>query len=244
MHEKPHSEHCFKNIHISSGKMWFTHRIDLVCCVPQGPGEHGWQRRPALLQRGHLHPGHHHLRRLLARDSDGDLTPVAATALHSFIHSFIIIIMNLNHTDRGEHTVCIVRQYLCLSVAPVDHTACRRVSCTVSPLWIRIFIFFKVGSYKMTETWEIEMTTEHPPCGFTGRGELRPQWCDWINSRLGCLAPVMSCSGGSFEMMWSDAPEQVYLCSAVRGNCLLLVLYEIFACSNFYWLSIFFIDRS
>lgn len=43
----------------------------------QGPGEHGRQHHPALLQRGHLHPGHRELGRSFARDPVGDLTVAA-----------------------------------------------------------------------------------------------------------------------------------------------------------------------
>lgn len=40
----------------------------------QGPGEHGRQHHRAILQRGHLHPGHRGLRRFFARNPVGDLT--------------------------------------------------------------------------------------------------------------------------------------------------------------------------
>lgn len=46
----------------------------------QRPGEHGRQHHPALLQRGHLHPGHRELARLFARDPVGDLTVAALSS--------------------------------------------------------------------------------------------------------------------------------------------------------------------
>ncbi|CAF99345.1 unnamed protein product, partial [Tetraodon nigroviridis] len=50
-----------------------------VCCDsgvprPQDPGEHGRQHHRALLQRGHLHPGHRQLRRRAENHADGDLS--------------------------------------------------------------------------------------------------------------------------------------------------------------------------
>lgn len=53
-------------------------RSPLACAfgVPQGPGEHGRQHHPALLQRGHLHPGHREVGGLPARHPVRDLTSV------------------------------------------------------------------------------------------------------------------------------------------------------------------------
>lgn len=56
--------------------------------LPQGPGEHGRQHHPALLQRGHLHPGYRQLGRLLARHPVGDLMAVSRST--GFISHHIV----------------------------------------------------------------------------------------------------------------------------------------------------------
>lgn len=89
---------------INSRKLLFTGYFALnepghsclvyVFGLPQGPGEHGRQHHPALLQRGHLHPGYRELSGLLACHSVRDLTAATATALDS---SVIIL------SDSGDH---------------------------------------------------------------------------------------------------------------------------------------------
>lgn len=54
------------------------------CCffhASQGPGEHGRQHHPAVLQRGHLHPGHRQRGRLPARHPVRDLRGFGSAAM-------------------------------------------------------------------------------------------------------------------------------------------------------------------
>lgn len=72
----------------------------------QGPGEHGRQHHPALLQRGHLHPGHRELGRLFARDPVGDLT---VAALSNRVYRFSPGQSRIPMGDSFSRTTCRCR---------------------------------------------------------------------------------------------------------------------------------------